>query len=378
MSEGRDVASPFEYVVPRSRVRRRARRARALGGWALVIALVTLTVETLLPTAFVIETPGPVFNTLGSVPAEDGTEQELISVGGAETYPTEGELDLLTVSVVGNRERTPSWFELALAWFDRKKAVVPIDAIFPEGVTSEQRTEQNAAMMVDSQQEATAAALTALDYDIPATLTVLEVIPDSASVDILEAGDVIVSANGTPIKGNDLLRKIINDGSGDAVSIGILRDDQEQTVQIKPKLVTTDGVESWVIGVSLINEYSFPIDVDIQLNDVGGPSAGMMFALGIMDTLTPGFLNGGADVAGTGTITADGVVGPIGGIRQKLWGAVDAGAEWFLAPKDNCSDVVGHVPDGLEVFAVQTLDDAVAVLDAIREDGDLDALPRCS
>jgi PDZ domain-containing protein len=104
----------------------------------------------------------------------------------------------------------------------------------------------------------------------------------------------------------------------------------------------------------------------------------MMFALGIMDTLTPGELNGGAQIAGTGTITASGEVGPIGGIRQKLWGALDAGAQVFLAPEANCDEVVGHIPGGLEVFAVEDLDDAIAVLDAVREDEDLAGLPRCT
>ncbi|MBN9170726.1 MAG: ATP-dependent serine peptidase containing a PDZ domain protein, partial [Microbacterium sp.] len=121
-----------------------------------------------------------------------------------------------------------------------------------------------------------------------------------------------------------------------------------------------------------------PIDVTIQLNNVGGPSAGMMFALGIMDTLTPGQLNGGKSIAGTGTITADGTVGPIGGIRQKLYGAKEAGASYFLAPDSNCDEVVGHVPSGLRVFAVKKLDDSLAVLDALRSGGDLDALPTCT
>ncbi|HEY9307089.1 MAG TPA: S16 family serine protease, partial [Microbacterium sp.] len=108
------------------------------------------------------------------------------------------------------------------------------------------------------------------------------------------------------------------------------------------------------------------------------PSAGMMFALGIIDTLTPDELNGGEQVAGTGTITADGEVGPIGGIRQKMWGAVDAGADWFLAPEANCDEVVGHIPGDLRVFSVEDLDDALAVLDAVRDGGDLDALPTCT
>ena len=139
-----------------------------------------------------------------------------------------------------------------------------------------------------------------------------------------------------------------------------------------------DGEKTLLLGVNLITDYDFPIDVTIQLNNVGGPSAGMMFALGIIDTLTPGELNGGQDFAGTGTITADGEVGPIGGIRQKMHGAQDAGAEWFLAPAANCDEVVGHVPAGLEVFSVETLDDALDVLDAVREDGDMAALPTCA
>ena len=121
----------------------------------------------------------------------------------------------------------------------------------------------------------------------------------------------------------------------------------------------------------------FPFDVKIQLDNVGGPSAGMMFALGIIDKLSDGELNGGQKVAGTGTISADGTVGPIGGIRQKLFGARDAGADWFLAPASNCDEVTGHVPDGIRVFAVATLDDSLAALKAISSGTGLDALPTC-
>ena len=90
-----------------------------------------LLVITFLPTSYVIQRPGPVYNTLGTAEAADGTQVPLISVEGAETFPTEGALDLLTVQVVGNRERTPSWFELATAWFDPSRAVLPIDASTP-------------------------------------------------------------------------------------------------------------------------------------------------------------------------------------------------------------------------------------------------------
>lgn len=359
-----------------------ARSRRASGGmvagvWALTIALAVLLVITFLPTSYVIQRPGPVYNTLGTTESTEGTQVPLISVEGAETFPTAGALDLLTVQVVGNRERTPSWFELATAWFDPSRAVLPIDAVYPEGESTEQRNEQSAAMMVDSQKEATAAALSELGYDIDPMLTVYSFTDDSASAGVLEEGDVIIAANGEAATDAADLREIVNEGEGEPVELAIERDGQEQTVSVTPNETELDGEKLWLIGVTLTNDFEFPIDVTIQLNNVGGPSAGMMFALGIIDTLTPDELNGGETIAGTGTIDANGVVGPIGGIRQKMWGAVGAGADWFLAPAENCDEVVGHVPAGLRVFSVETLDDALDVLEAVRDDGDLASLPTC-
>lgn len=360
--------------APRSRMP----RGMVAGIWALTVALVVLLVITFLPTSYVIQRPGPVYNTLGTTESTQGTQVPLISVDGAETFPTAGALDLLTVQVVGNRERTPSWFELATAWFDPSRAVLPIDKVFPDGETTEERQEQSAAMMVDSQKEATAAALTELGYDVEAMLTVFAFTDDSASAGVLEEGDVILAADGETVMDAGGLREIVNEAEGEPVELTIIRDGEEQSVSITPKQSEVDGESLWLLGITLTNDFEFPIDVTIQLNNVGGPSAGMMFALGIIDTLTPGELNGGETVAGTGTIAADGVVGAIGGIRQKMWGAVGAGAEWFLAPEANCDEVVGYVPDGLRVFSVADLDDALDVLEAVREDGDLDALPTCT
>jgi PDZ domain-containing protein len=372
------VALFDENVTVDPAPRRRMSRSMLAGVWALAIALGVLLVITFLPTSYVIQRPGPVYNTLGTTESTQGTQVPLIAVEGAETFPTAGALDLLTVQVVGNRERTPSWLELATAWFDPSKAVLPIDAVFPEGQSTEQRNEQSAAMMVDSQKEATAAALTELGYDVNAQLTVYAFTEDSASEGVLEEGDVILAANGTPVTDAEALREIVNQGDGAPVELTIQRDGDEQTVSITPKEAEVDGETLWLIGITLTNDFDFPIDVTIQLNNVGGPSAGMMFALGIIDTLTPDELNGGETVAGTGTIDAAGAVGPIGGIRQKMWGAVGAGADWFLAPADNCDEVVGHIPDGLRVFSVKTLDDSLAVLEAVRDDADLDALATCT
>lgn len=346
---------------------------------ALSVSLVALVGLTFVPTPYVIQRPGPVYDTLGSARSADGEAVPLIEVDGAKSYPTGGALDLTTVQVVGNRERTPTWFELAMAWSDPTRAVVPIDTVFPQGVSSEQRDERNAALMVDSQHEATAAALTELGYDVGATVRVVETVDDSPAQGELRADDVITAIDGTPVDSATRLRDAIQDAQGEEVTLTVRRDDAERTVSITPEKSTdAAGATVWLIGIVLTTDYDFPVDVRLQLDNVGGPSAGMMFALGIIDTLTPGELNGGKQVAGTGTIDAAGTVGPIGGIRQKLYGARDAGATIFLAPEDNCDEVVGHVPDGLQVFRTGTLVESLHILDVVADGGDVHSLPTCT
>jgi PDZ domain-containing protein len=342
----------------------------------LVIALVLGLVMAFMPAPYVIEQPGPVFDTLGSQ-EQDGEEVPLISIEGVETYPTAGTLDMLTVSVRGTPEQRPSWAEVLTAWPDATRAVIPIDEVYPPNVSTEQRDEQNATLMVDSQQEAVAAALTQQGIDFGTELTVAGADADGPAGGVLEEGDVLLSVNGAAADDIDELRAALaSNGAGTPAAVGVRHaDGTEETIEITPQI--SEQTDAPAIGISVGVTYSFPFDVEIQLNDVGGPSAGMMFALGIIDKLTPGELNGGENVAGTGTIDAAGEVGPIGGIRQKLYGARDAGATFFLAPASNCGEVVGNVPEGIEVFAVSTLDDSMAALDAIASGGDTSGLPTC-
>lgn len=358
---------------------RAPRRVRA--GWTvLIVALVLALLMSFLPAPYVIEQPGPVYDTLGTQ-EQDGEEVPLISIEGAETFPTTGTLDMLTVSVRGTRESRPSWLEILTAWFASSKAVLPIDLIYPPSVTTEQRNEQNAVLMRDSQTESIAAALTQLGIAYETDVAVGAVDPEGAAAGLLEAGDVILSVNGVDPADVDALRaELAANGTEQPATIVVRRTaedgtESEQTVQVTPRASESDG--SAVIGISASYSYEFPFDVEIQLNDVGGPSAGMMFALGIIDQLTPGELTGGQNIAGTGTITPQGAVGAIGGIRQKMYGARDAGAEWMLAPATNCDEVVGHVPAGLNVVAVATLDEARAAVETIGAEGDTAALPTC-
>lgn len=351
-------------------------RGRRVGWLLLALTLFGVFGLAVLPTPYVIERPGPVFDTLGTVTV-DGAEVPLIDIPTEPTFETSGSLSLLTVNVYGNRDQPPSWFDVIRAWLDPSQSVVPIDSVFPEGVSTEDRREQSRIDMENSQQEAVAAALRALGEPYESQLRVVETLPDSPAAGILRGDDIILAVDGDPVRDVTALRAAIAaNGTADPVSIDIVRGGSERTLEITP--VLSEGEDRVpVIGVLIAGEYVFPFDVNIELENVGGPSAGLMFALGIIDKLTPDSLAGGAEVAGTGTIGADGTVGPIGGIVQKMHGAVSFGADWFLAPVDNCDEVVGNVPGDLEVFAVTTLDEAIGVLQTIADEGDLGSLARC-
>jgi PDZ domain-containing protein len=351
-------------------------RRRRMGWVFLLLGLAAASVLALSPAPYVIEKPGPYYDTLGTVQFE-GETVPLIEIPDEQTYPTEGELNLLTVTIQGNPERLPTWTDIALAWLQPSRTVVPVGVVFPPGTTVQQSTEQSRVDMENSQQEAIAAALTELDYDVPGRLVIAGTQEGGPSDGVLAEGDVVVSVNGDTFEDVTGLREgIAANGTDEPAQVVVERDGDEESFSITP-VPSSEGDSAPILGILVGAEYEFPIDVTIQLENVGGPSAGMMFALGIIDKLTPGSLTGGEDIAGTGTITGIGNVGKIGGIRQKMFAALDSGADWFLAPEGNCAEVAGNVPPGLEVFSVGTLDDALTALDAISTGDGLDQLPTC-
>jgi PDZ domain-containing protein len=347
----------------------RARKLSGIGFLALFMGCLFALV--FLPTPYVIERPGPVFDVLGK---SDGTS--VITIDGVQSFPTTGRLDVLTVSVAGNRENTPSWLELAAAWVDPAQAIVPIDVMFPPNVSTAQVEAESTAMMEESQQDAVAAALTKLGYTVPWHVYVSEVTKGSPAAGKLVAADFVMKINGIVIKDVDQMRTVINNlAIKGPLSVEVQRSGKLVVEQIT---ATLNKEGKYRLGILAGYKYDFPVKIKLQLGDVGGPSGGMMFALGIIDRLTPGQLTGGKHIAGTGTIDAAGNVGPIGGIRHKLFGAQRAGATIFLAPASNCDEVVGHIPDGLSVIKVSTLTEAKADLEKIATGSNPATLPTCS
>jgi len=357
----------------------RARRRPSPGsiGWMLLALGVVGTIALgLTPSSYVVERPGPVYDVLGDV-GSGGSAKPLIGIpSGQTTYPTSGSLDMLTVYVDGSPQRPINWISVATSWFDPTRSVVPMNAVYPPGVTDDEADRQDKVEMSTSQQDATAAAFTALGVDYSTTIVVAQVVPGSPAEGVLEPGDDIVSVAGAPVTGLAQLQKAIRgNGTSTPLTVGVRRDGAMRDVTITPADISGTGKPA--IGILTGVHYVFPYTVRFQLADVGGPSAGMMLALGIYDKLTPGRLTGGAHIAGTGEITADGTVGIIGGIRQKMYGARDAGADWFLAPAGNCDEVVGHVPSGLRVVKVSTLHQALAAIGAIARH-EAGSLPTCT
>jgi PDZ domain-containing protein len=333
---------------------------------ALVLGLTAVS----LPVPYVVETPGPTYNTLGQ---DNG--KPVIAVTGHETFSAKGSLDLTTVYVDGGPNGPVSTFEAFSAWLDGTKAVYPEELIFPSGLTKEQSEQESAVAMATSQENAVAAALREVNIPFEQRMEVADLPDDSASSGKLQAGDVLVSINDKPITALSVVQSELAAGNGTPVTVVVERAGNKVPATITPAKTEAGR---YVLGVILQYKFKFPFEVKISLEKVGGPSAGLMFALGIIDTVTPGDLTGGEHIAGTGTITPDGVVGPIGGVSQKMHGARAAGASMFLAPAENCDDVVGHIPDGLQVVRVENLAGARKAVELAASGGDTSGLPACS
>jgi Lon-like protease len=360
----------FEQDDPTRVVQSRSRRV----GWLMLAITGVLALGlALLPAPYVIDNPGPTYDTLGTVETQAG-EMALISISGAPTYDVSGQLRLTTVTRSGNPESLPGWLDVVMGWLDPTRTVIPVDSAYPPGVTFEQNREAARIEMQNSQQESVAAALSYAGIPYTSLLVVTQAMEGGPSEGVLLPEDVILSANGILVDDVSTLREIIAEsGTLSPLTLMIERGGRLQTIEIVPRM-SEGETRVPVIGILVSGRYEFPIEVEIALENVGGPSAGLIFALGVVDKLSATDLTGGMVVAGTGTINADGQVGSIGGVRHKMYGAHNDGASIFLTPVGNCDDVRGHIPDGLTVIPVASLGDAVDSLALVAAGGDA---PRC-
>ena len=324
----------------------------------LVVLLTAGAVQARVP--YVALGPGPTYDTLGEV---DGTP--LLEIEGRPTFPTDGRLELTTVGV----QPDLTLYSALAGWFDRDRAVVPREVVYPPGKSDEEVDQETAEQMAASQSSAVSAAARQLGLRTADVL--VEDVAEGAPADgLLREGDVLRTVDGRPLRdAADLRAAVAGVEVGDVVRIGYERRGRAEAVDVRTRVSDDDGEPRPVIGVVTREEpVEAPFEVTITLEEVGGPSAGLMFALGILDKLEEPSLTGGQYIAGTGEISAAGAVGPIGGISQKLVAADAKGADAFLVPADNCAEAVLSAPQGLPLVRVATLSGALTALTALRAD----------
>lgn len=301
-----------------------------------------------LTVPYAAEGPGPTFNTLGRV---DG--QDVVEVTGEPADDTAGNLNMTTVSVRSN-------LTLAQAlgrWLTTDDTLVPVEQVFPPDRSPEEIQERNQQAFTASEAAATVAAMNHLGRNVK--IEVAGVIEDSAASAHVELGDVIRAVDDTGVDQPGQVRDLVQDKApGTDLVLTLERDGRtlERTVTLGQH---PDDPTVALLGITMTSEPADDVSVNYNLRDIGGPSAGMMFSLAVIDKLSPGELNGGRFVAGTGTISEDGAVGPVGGVVHKVRASGEIGAELFLAPAANCAEAVSRDHGDLVVARVETLGDAI-------------------
>jgi Lon-like protease len=308
-----------------------------------------------VPVPYVAQVPGPTYNTLGQI---DGSP--VIAIEGRDRPETSGNLNLTTVEVSSGGL---SLVQAVRGWFDDEVSVVPEETVYPPDRSEEETREANREAFLTSEEMATSAALGHLGY--PDKVVVRGLAEDSPSADALQEGDAVEAVDGRPTPDLDTLTDVLTGiAPGSDVEVEYSRLGEAGTVGVTT--AEAPDREGSLLGISVREMPSAPFDVDIQVEDVGGPSAGLMLTLGIVELGGGQDLTGGDVVAGTGTIDERGAVGPIGGITLKVLAAEDIGADLFLVPAENCAELLaaGDVP--VPTASVRSLDDALTALDDLR------------
>lgn len=346
-----------------------SRNAVAIVSSLLFAALAALLVLT--PVPYVAWRPGQTVDVLGNT--DSGPVIEIS--GGLPTYPSEGRLLMTTVSAT-RVESTISLPEALYVHMATGSDAIPREIYYPPGKTIEQVRAEATLQMDNSRTLAIVAALRAEGVPVSEVPSVGAVSLTGPAAEKLLPGDIIRQVDNQPVENIDELENVIAGRSvGDTLTFTILRDGQQRTETVTTKPNATNprlpdlGVR-WAIGYQYSPTITFGIDAAVT-----GPSAGLVFALGIYDRITEGDLLGGRVVAATGSIDANGRVGPIGGIREKITGAQRGGAEIFLVQERNCQDI-GDLRTDLTLIKVATFKDAVAALQLINE-GNTAEVPTC-
>jgi PDZ domain-containing protein len=323
-----------------------------------------------IPVPYVILEPGPVTDTLGTAPTKPGAPAStapVISISGAKTHPTSGHIYLTTVQSLPCGTK-PSLVDAVKGWFNSHDAVEPYQVECPPNQSSQQAQQQEEQQMTQSQVHAVTAAFTELGYTSTGNrIEVASVESGVPAVHVLARGDIILTIDHKQIRTvPQLISAVRSTSPPGPLAVTLLRNGARLNESV-PTISGDHGTT--MIGfqpkiASTFNGVTATIGIDPGV--IGGPSAGTALALGIIDKLTPGGLTGGRTIAGTGTVSATGKVGEIGGIQQKIAAAAAAHATVFFAPLGECGEAKSAAPSTMTLVPVTTLHQAVTSLQAIK------------
>lgn len=329
-------------------------------GWSLVGGIAAVLVVALVAAA-VVRIP---YYRIS--PGRLRPVDQAIQIEGTPTYPSDGTIEYPTISM---GQVTP--LQAFVGWLDPDVDVLHEDDALG-GQDREQNRQLNLAAMTASTQVASTVALRTLGYEVTSTGTgavVMSVVEGSAADGVVEVGDTVVAVDGTPVGIAEELGELLGakaPGDEAVLRLESFHDGagREVTVTLGAHPDEPDRAMLGVTSSTRDIRFHFPFEVTVQTGEVGGPSAGLAFTLGVVDLLTPGDLTGGNVVASTGTIRLDGSVGPIGGIHQKVVAADDAGATIFFVPVQELDQAEAAAAGmSMEVVGVASLDDAIAALE---------------
>jgi Lon-like protease len=331
---------------------------RALGIGVLVLLFVAAFVAVWFRLPYYSIQPGPAREV-----------EPLIDVQGHERFPSTGKLIMTTVS----------WYQVTplqalFAWIDPAQSVVPDEDIYPPGESKSSEHQRAISQMDTSKILATSVVLEELagypkEHGVGALIEATT--EGCPAYQRLFAGDLVREIDGTRINSSIQADRVIEHVPvDDPVSFTVQAAGQTHEIRLTRTHCVQD-VKRPLIGISMVEP--FPFRVEIASGDIGGPSAGLMFALGLYDTLTPGDLTGGRTIAGTGEIFPNGRVGPIGGIKDKVVAAERVGASVFLVPADNMAELDGVDTGDMRLISVRSFDQALQALEDLG--GTLNATP---
>lgn len=295
-------------------------------------------------------------------PAPATPVTETIEVTG-DVDEINGALMLTTVSV-----RQPTVADAVQASVDPYEDISLREQVIPPDVDESEFFRTQRELFDESVQIAAAVGLREAGLEVTISgdgANVVHVIPGSPAAGALQEGDTIVAADGEPVHLAAELQTITTaKAAGEAVELTVLRNGQREEVRIE--VGTIPGSDQVGVGVLVDTEnqrIDLPAGIEVtNASSIGGPSAGLMLALTTYDLFDPDDLARGRRIAGTGTVTLSGEVGPIGGIEEKVRGALRSEADIFLSPAMQ-ADAARSAADGeIEIIAVDTIDDAIRSL----------------